>query len=69
MNFLENTEVPENTILVSMDVTSLYKNVQQEEGITTVGTAYERFHNNKPPIPTHFLRDAQTYTKGEFFPV
>jgi hypothetical protein len=57
INFLEDTEVPENTILVSMDVTSLYTNIPQEEGITTVCNAYERFHNNKPPIPTHFLRD------------
>ena len=40
-----------------MDVTSLYKNIPQEEGITTVCNAYERFHNNKPPIPTHFLID------------
>ena len=27
INFLESTEVPENTILVSMDVTSLYTNI------------------------------------------
>ena len=40
-----------------MDVTSLYTNIQQEEGITTVCNAYERFHNHKPPIPTHFLTD------------
>jgi len=57
INFLESTEVPENTILVSMDVTSLYTNIPQEEGIATVCNAYERFHNNEPPIPTHFLTD------------
>ena len=57
INFLENTKVTENAILVSMDVTSLYTNIPQEEGITTVCNAYERFHSNKPPIPTHFLRD------------
>ena len=57
INFLESTEVPENTILVSMDVTSLYTNIPQEEGITTVCNAYERFHDCRPPIPTHFLRD------------
>ena len=57
INFIENTIVPENIILVSMDVTSLYTNIPQEEGITTVCNAYERFHNNRPPIPTHFLID------------
>ena len=42
-----------------MDVTSLYTNIPQEEGITTVCNAYERLHNykHKPPIPTHFLTD------------
>ena len=57
INFLENTKVTENAILVSMDETSLYTNIPQEKGITTVCNAYERFHSNKPPIPTHFLRD------------
>ena len=45
------------SLSVSMDVTSLCINIPQEEGITTVCNAYERFHNNKPPIPTHFLGD------------
>ena len=54
------TIVTENAILVSMDVTSLYTNIPQEDGITTVYNAYERFHNNKPPIPTHYLRDKRT---------
>ena len=72
INFLENTKVTENAILVSMDVTSLYKNIPQEEGITctTVCNAYERFHSNKPPIPTHFLRDMLgLIVTGELFSV
>ena len=40
-----------------MDVTSLYTNIPQEEGITTVCKAYEAFHNNKPPIPSHYLKE------------
>jgi len=40
-----------------MDFTSLYTNIPQEEGITTVCNAYERFHNYKAPIPSHFLTD------------
>lgn len=49
ITFLENTEVLENT--------SLYTNIPREEGITTACNAYERFHDSKPPIPTHFIRD------------
>ena len=40
-----------------MDVTSLYTNIPQEEGITTVCTAYEKFHNYNPPIPSHYLKE------------
>ena len=40
-----------------MDVTSLYTNIPQEEGITTVCRAYDIFHNNNPAIPTNYLRE------------
>jgi len=33
INFIERTKVPENVILASMDVTSLYTSIPQEEGI------------------------------------
>ena len=33
INFIEKTKVSQNTILVSIDVTSLYTNIPQEEGI------------------------------------
>ena len=56
INFIENTKLPKNTILASMDVTSLYTNIPQEEGITTVCKAYEDFYKNRLPIPTNFLR-------------
>ena len=49
----------QNTILVSMDVTSLYTNIPQDEGITIVCEAYEKYekyHNNNPPIPSHYLK-------------
>ena len=36
INFIEGTRVPRNPILVSMDVTSLYTNIPQEEGITII---------------------------------
>ena len=57
INFIENTKIGQDTILVAMDVSSLYTNISQEEGIKIVCKAYETFHNNDPPIPTHYLRE------------
>ena len=57
LNFIEKTKLPKSTILVSMDVTSLYTNIPQEEGITTVCEAYEEFYEENPPIPTRYLRE------------
>lgn len=56
INFIEKRKVPNNAILVSMDVTSLYTNIPQEEGINTVCKAYEAFYKNDTPIPTNSLR-------------
>ena len=53
---IDNTKVPADVILVSMDVTSLYTNIPQEEGINTVCRAYEKFYGNEPPIPTQLLK-------------
>ena len=57
LNFIERTKLPKNTILVSMDIISLYTNILQEEGITTVCEAYEEFYERKPPITTRYLRE------------
>ena len=46
-----------DTILVSIDVSSLYTNIPQEEGTEIVCKAYESLHNYNPPIPTRFLRE------------
>ncbi|KAL9977710.1 hypothetical protein ACROYT_G015146 [Oculina patagonica] len=40
-----------------MDVTSLYTNIPQEEGIDTVCEAYEDFYQGNPPIPSRYLRE------------
>ena len=57
INFIEKTKVSHDTILVSMDVTSLYTNIPQEEGINTVCKVYNRFYNDNPPIPSHYLKE------------
>ena len=57
IRFIESTRVPRNAFVVSIDVTSLYTNIPQEEGITIVCNAYKNFHANNPPIATNFLRE------------
>ena len=58
INFKEEKKIPVKTILVSMDVTSLYTNIPQEEGINTICVAYDKFHNNNPPVPRQLLETA-----------
>jgi len=57
LNLIEKTKLLKNTILVSIDVTSLYTNIPREEGITTVSEAYEEFYQENPPIPSRYLRE------------
>ena len=57
INFIEKTKMGKRSFLVTMDVTSLYTNIPQEEGITTVCKAYENFHKNNPPIPTNYIKE------------
>ena len=57
INFIEKTKMGKRTFLVTMDVSSLYTNIPQEEGITTVCNAYENFHKNNPPIPTNYIKE------------
>ncbi|XP_068716884.1 uncharacterized protein [Montipora capricornis] len=54
-DFIE-TKIGKDTILVSMEVSSLYTNIPQEEGVNIVYEAYAKFHNHNPPIQTLFLR-------------
>ena len=65
------TNVPADVILVSMDVTSLYTKIPQEEGINTVCQAYQYFYDNKPPIPVGYLRDMLSLilNKKKIFPI
>ena len=58
INFIERTRVPKNSFLVSMDVTSLYTNIPQEEGIETVCKAYDAFYEEETPIPTEYIKRA-----------
>ena len=65
INFIERTKIPKNTTLVSMDVTSLYTNIPQDEGITTVCKAYEAFYYRNIPILTNSLKEMLQLILGE----
>ena len=45
--------LPDNSILVSIDVSALYTNIPQEEGLEEVREALKE--REKPEIPTDFL--------------
>lgn len=53
--FIEEKKVPEDAILVSMDVTSLYTNIPQEEEINTVRQAYDIIRKSFMRTPLPFL--------------
>ena len=50
INFIEERKVPENAILVSIDITSLYTNIPQGEGRNTVCQACELLRLFSIPI-------------------
>jgi len=55
VKFIAKTRV-KTTLFVTMDVTSLYTTIPQEEGIDTICKAYDNFYKESPPIPTYYLR-------------
>ena len=62
INFIEKTKIGKNTILVAMDVSSLYTNIPQEEGMTGNRNSMQSISDvptsiNDPPIPTRYLRE------------
>ena len=57
INFTENTPLPEEAILATPDVCSLYTNISQEDGIEIVCRFYEEHYQPTLPIPTQFLGD------------
>ena len=60
ISFIE--QIGKDTILVSMDVSCLYRNIPQEEGTEIAFKAYDSFHNYNPP--TRFLKEMlASYTK------
>ena len=46
---MENLSIPENTTLVTLDVTSLYTNMPHDDGIVTCRTIWEQRTAHEPP--------------------
>ena len=57
INFIEKTKIPDNSILATLDVCSLYTNIPQEEGIEIVCSYYEQHYGSNLPIPTDRLKE------------
>ena len=58
INFIENSQIPDNEVLATLDISSLYTNIPQEEGIDVVFCRYYEDHDEqKFPIWTSDLRE------------
>ena len=51
VNLIERRTLPEDTFLVSLDVTTLYTNIPQEEGKNIVCRAYDILGKHPCPHP------------------
>ena len=49
-------KIPPDSILVTMDVQSLYTNIPQDEGIEICLSALEQYYEHNLPLPTGYLR-------------
>ena len=47
INFIENTQIPDNVVLATLDVSSLYTNILQEQRIDVVCRYYENHYEQK----------------------
>ena len=57
VRFIENTPLPDNAIIATLDVCLLCTNIPQEEGIKVVYQYYNEHYHPNPPIPTSTLGD------------
>ena len=57
INFIENMQIPDNVVLATLDVSSLYTYIPQEEGIDIVCHYYKDHNEQKLPIPTNDLQE------------
>lgn len=63
--FHENTSLPDNAIIATLDVCSLYTNIPQVGGIKVVCQYCDEHWQPDPPITTSILRDLTKLTLKE----
>ena len=55
--FIENMQIPDNVVIATLEFSSYYTNIPQEEGIDVVCCYYEDHYEQKLPIPTSHIRE------------
>ena len=53
INFIENAQISNDVVLATLDVSSLYTNIPQMEGIDVICHHYEEHYEHNLPIPTN----------------
>ena len=53
INFIENTQISNDVVLATLDVSYLYTNIPQTEGIDIICHHYEKHYEHNLPIPTN----------------
>ena len=67
INFIMNTQIPDDVILATLDVSSLYTNIPQSEGIDVIWHHYEDHYEQKLLIPTNDLQELKRLRKQNSF--
>ena len=57
INFIGNTQISDDVVLATLDVSSLYTNIPQTEGINIICRHNEDHYEHNLPIPTNDLRE------------
>ena len=55
INCIENTQIPNDVILATLNAGSLYANIPQLEGIEVICLYYEEHYEHNLPIPANNL--------------
>ena len=65
INFIENTQIQDNVVLATLDISPLCTNIPQQEGIDFVCRYYEGHYEQKSPISTSDLRELMQFILEE----
>ena len=70
INFIENTQISNDVVLATLDVSYLTTNIPQTEGIDIICHHYEKQYEHNLPIPTNMIMGTFTaHTRRELFQI